>query len=168
MHVSQKTVLFFDSLLCYTVVICKTCLKNIQETIKISRVYELSGQPSYCIDEVANYKCKAQLGIHLTLIGAHFTYISAPIASCIIGSLCKGRMGPVAHGRRPLAQSYLCGIARCNFTGPSWRRPLLGFHSVVALLTIRHDRISCLLVAPDARMRIRSLICAFVFRMWPK
>ena len=37
----------FDSLLCCTIAICKTCLKIIQESMKTSRVYELSGQPSY-------------------------------------------------------------------------------------------------------------------------
>ena len=36
----------FDSLLCYTVVICKSCVKNVQETMKVSRIYELSGQPT--------------------------------------------------------------------------------------------------------------------------
>ena len=40
----------FDSLLCYTIVICKTFLKIIQETMKTRRVYELSGQPSYILD----------------------------------------------------------------------------------------------------------------------
>ena len=37
----------FDSLWCYTIVICHPCLKNIKERMKTSRVYELSGQPPY-------------------------------------------------------------------------------------------------------------------------
>ena len=41
----------FDSFWCYTIVICQTCLKNIKERLKTSRVYEFSGQPSYGVNE---------------------------------------------------------------------------------------------------------------------
>ena len=38
--------IIFDLLLSYTIVICKTFLKNIQEPMNTRRIYELSGQSS--------------------------------------------------------------------------------------------------------------------------
>ena len=86
---------------------------------------------------------------------AHFAFVSASIkckhidrsSTCIIGSFCKGPSGPVVQAQRLLVKAIL---AVPIIIEPYLRSPLLGFYSIVALLTIKHDRISSLLMAPKA------------------
>ena len=60
----------------------------------------------------------------------------------------------VGRAKRPWVNPFLAVLF---ITEPSWRWPLLGFFSIVALLTIKHDRISFLMIKPDSRQEL-----------WPK
>ena len=66
--------------------------------------------------------------------------------------MCKGPKGPGSQGRRPLCQSFLGGAVHYWAILAVAPTRIL---SIVALLTIKHDRISSLLMKPDTRQASR-------------